>query len=505
MSSNCRFFITLFLFFAASLPSKSQSLLEGNGEPLGVFNTPSDENFVSVRRDASAVAFTRLKSPSNDGGVTNPGALFVSMIGANPDSAKAWAIGGQSTLDVGLGWSGSRFLFASVTEKYGAFSSEIFITDEEGARVQQVLIPYFRNKSPYISGSISADGKYLLLSLEGTTTYGVEDLYVSTRKRTGEWSAPKNLGPIVNTSFQEFSPFLSGDGQTLYWSTNGREGVGSFDVFYSQRLDETWQRWSEPQNLGTTVNTVGAETSFQLAGEYAYYVSTQDSDGYGDLRRAKLSIPEPLTNDSLQLAPVADEGIRRNFLFLDEGSGQEIMVKASFKGILLDTLFEDVSNVPLTFAEFEDLALEVTAADYVSIGQVITAAELSEKSSFRIMLQPLTVGTTVNLEHVLFARGTTDFITGSDIELVRVVEMLKENPTLKILVKGHTDNRGNADKNLELSQQRADKVKAFIVAQGVGPLRVESEGFGGTQPIASNDSEYTRKLNRRVEFTVIEQ
>jgi len=117
-------------------------------------------------------------------------------------------------------------------------------------------------------------------------------------------------------------------------------------------------------------------------------------------------------------------------------------------------------------------------------------------------LQPVEIGTTVNLKNVLFEQSKTVLLPESFPELDLVAAFLQANPNVKIELGGHTDNRGIPAQNVKLSQARVDRVKAYLVSKGVDRKRISGKGFGGSRPIASNDDESTRQLNRRVEFII---
>ena len=144
---------------------------------------------------------------------------------------------------------------------------------------------HFQNKSKFQSGSISSDGSVIVFSIESYNTEGNEDIYVSFYEND-RFTEPKNLGPAINTRFQEFTPYLSGDKSILFFSSNGREGEGSSDVFYSHRLDDTWTNWSAPQNIGTWINSEGKDWNFLMVDKIRriLYISTRNSEGYGDIR-----------------------------------------------------------------------------------------------------------------------------------------------------------------------------------------------------------------------------
>jgi outer membrane protein OmpA-like peptidoglycan-associated protein len=131
----------------------------------------------------------------------------------------------------------------------------------------------------------------------------------------------------------------------------------------------------------------------------------------------------------------------------------------------------------------------------------INSADMRElEMNFR--LQPVEIGTTVNLKNVLFMQAKTDILPESFPELDLVVSFLKENPKVRIELMGHTDGRGVHADNVKLSLQRVNKVKDYLVSKGIDSRRISGKGFGGSKPIASNDTEESRKMNRRVEFVI---
>jgi len=118
-------------------------------------------------------------------------------------------------------------------------------------------------------------------------------------------------------------------------------------------------------------------------------------------------------------------------------------------------------------------------------------------------LQPIEIGATVNLKNVLFQIGTTNMLGESFDELNVVADLLRTNPKIEIELAGHTDNRGDARLNQQLSQRRVEVVKAYLVAKGINAKRIKGKGFGGQKPIANSETEESRRLNRRVEFTIV--
>src|SRR5690349_6865103 len=157
------------------------------------------------------------------------------------------------------------------------------MTADGWSRPQNIPIPHFKNRSAYQAGYISDDAQVLVFSADSYETKGAEDIYVSL-SIGGKWSEPINLGSVINTEHQDVCPALSADKSRLYFASNGHGGYGSFDIFYSDRLDDTWKKWSEPQNMGEKVNSEGRELFYREFGDVAFLTSTQNSDGYSDIR-----------------------------------------------------------------------------------------------------------------------------------------------------------------------------------------------------------------------------
>ena len=134
---------------------------------------------------------------------------------------------------------------------------------------------------------------------------------------------------------------------------------------------------------------------------------------------------------------------------------------------------------------------------------LFTETELSENPVNKIDMKRIELGVTMQLKKVLFEKGSTRLIEGSELELDELVRILNENPEINIMIKVHTYVIWSPSKNLKLSQLRADRVRMYVLKKGIANTRVQSKGYGGTQPIASNESEETRRLNRRVEFTIL--
>ena len=477
----------------------SGQTFEGKSEPLYALNSAYAEEFIAVHPSGNQLAFSRSNHPYNQGNATDEGDIWMSKFDSSWHAATNWHEVNSDNISSPIGWSGDgkTFLFNKITKKGGVLNTEIWAYS--AGRLQRQDIQYFKNKSIHQSGYLSADNRYLIVSIESGSTQSVEDLYVI--KRQGDkWSAPKNLGSTINSEYQEITPFLSADNRTLYFATNGREGEGSFDIYKSTRLDDTWREWSEPVNLGPSVNSQGRESSFVFnqGASHAYFVSTRSSDGYGDIRRIAFksdSVVDVIDIDTAQfVSPVAshEKGIK----LIDAKSSEPIKGQARIISERIQTIKIDSGGL---------IPIESSATGTIEIqGFLSKSFPAFSDSLIVVRLEPLEVGRTIRLENVLFARGKDVIGESSYPELNRVADMMKSNPDVKILLKGHTDGNGDPEKNRELSETRANSTKKYLLSRGISRKRISSIGLGGTEPIASNSSEETRKLNRRVEIEFVE-
>jgi outer membrane protein OmpA-like peptidoglycan-associated protein len=485
-------------------------------------NTSYDELNPVLSPDRN-LYFTRANHPGNVGGVRDPGDIWFCKPTQNGWSEPQHA--GREINDrayngvASFSTSGDVIYLLSHYDPSGRAKTQgLSYSQKQGAgwsRPVNLSIPYFQNKSSVVSGSLSRDLRVFVFSAETYGTKGVEDIYVARKNADGTWAAPINLGTIINTQFQEVCPSLSADGYTLYFSSNGRKGAGSFDVYKSQRLDDTWTRWSEPVNLGNAVNTEGREWYFREHAEagLSLYVSTTNSDGYGDIR--VLANPEgpvipPQPTDTL--APVAtdtpavtDNKVRVFGHIIDGKSGQYVRARMQIRAGDADQVVEfgGPEGFEIRVEKKQVYSLTIEAQGYISSLQPLDLSTFEgAELEMNFNLQPVERGMTVNLKSVLFEQSKTTLLTSSYAELDVVVSFMNENPNVSIELSGHTDNRGNPTDNVKLSQERVDTVKEYLVSKGIDSRRITGKGYGGSKPIASNATEETRMLNRRVEFTI---
>lgn len=523
------FFIT---FLLVAYTSVSQHSLVGKES---IFNSYADEQNPVLSPDGRILYFIRAHHAQNIGQKMDLGDIWYSSLDSitrkwsSPQNMGPLLNNQFHNGVIGFGLKGEMYL-------YNIYELDGKAPRSRGVSVVNAIAPptlwtapitstvrYFYNLSDNHSISISKDGKTMLLSLESFKTRGAEDLYVSFWiPQLKAWSEPKNLGDQINTMYQEVTPFLAADNKTLYFSSNGHGGMGSKDVFSAKRLDKTWTHWSKPVNMGADVNTEGAETYYQYLTDkaLAIYTSTNNSDGYGDIHFKKISIkkmaqtigykieiPAVTTVHISEVAP-----IKSDFFIELKGSIIDVNTKKSVAATIRISGGSFKSNQTLATAfafklpTVNEYTLVVEADGYISYSEKIDIRTNALATlEHTVNLQPIELGTTVKLDLVLFARGKTDFLEESYEQLDLMIQMMKDNPTMEIELGGHTDNVGSTRLNKKLSQERVDAVVAYFIKKGIDTKRLSGKGYGGAKPIGSNKTEATRRLNRRVEFTVVKQ
>lgn len=352
--------------------------------------------------------------------------------------------------------------------------------------------------------TMSNDGKVMVMAINRHDTRGGNDLYVSFRLTDTEWTEPQNMGASINTIGQEGTPFIASDGSSLYFSSTGHGGYGGFDVYVSRRLDTTWTSWSEPVNLGPSINTAGADLYYTIpaSGDLAYYVSSVNTRGEGDIFRVFLP-------DSVRPRPVA----------LIYG---KVLNKKTLEPVEADIVYEiletgenvgSARSTPVTgdykiiLPVGHNYGFLASATGYASVSDNIDLTKTTQYVEIRrdLYLVPIEVGQVLALNNIFFDYNKSSLRKESRAELMRLVKILNENPTMEIEVGGHTDDRGSDQYNLRLSGERAKSVAEYVIAQGIPVQRVTHRGYGKHRPVDTNDTEEGRQRNRRVEITITKQ
>lgn len=458
-----------------------------------------------------------------------------------------------------------------------------------GSSIKELDVPNFKelNKGKFYGASLSSDGKHMIIFFGSTPAGARSQLYVSNQEANGNWSAPKRIN--ISTKDDDFGPFISFDDKTLYFASDrnapGRKGKA--DIYKATRLDDTWQNWSTPVNMGAPINTAADEYYFCMDREGHVFNSRANStlDG-GNLdifmlipRDIRILVTGMVYNDKnkqpieANIILTAGQNQPKNLksslagkfeqripevtaytinasqagylpkdlsLTLPAGLGNDTTIFVDIyltpvakKLMLAGTVFDSKTNQPITAkvdavlksdkkvnfkipaagGKYEQeikamgtYRLTASAEGYLNASD---SSEVFDEETTPVIkdlyLQPIEVGLTVRLKNIYFDTDKTTLKSASFVELNKVVELMKNNPTLEIEISGHTDSQGSDSYNINLSQGRSQSVVDYIVSQGIDGYRLTAHGYGEGKPIDTNDTDAGRANNRRVEFAVLKK
>jgi len=343
-------------------------------------------------------------------------------------------------------------------------------------------------------GSLSANGDRIIFSSDRPGGKGGLDLWVTSRQPDGSWTQPENLGSAINTDGDEKSPFLHADGRTLFFSSDGHPGMGGLDVFYTD-----WTLSMRPINLGYPINTEEDELGFGVhANEPLGYFSQQRSgSGYDMLRFA---LPNQAAGRQVAFVRGTVDGEMP-----EDGRPTQIRIE-NLKTKTSQSVVVDAGSRSFTAViAREDLASSVLELEHPELGYTALRLEAYTEDDEipALMARKAAPGTEFALRSILFRTASSELSPEDRLALEGFARYLQRHPEFKIEIQGHTDNVGAASANLALSQQRAQQVLGHLVALGVDRVRLTAKGYGAARPVASNQTEEGRARNRRTAFEIL--
>lgn len=346
---------------------------------------------------------------------------------------------------------------------------------------------------------LSPDRRALYFASNRPGGMGGNDIWVSRRRPDGGWGEPENLGAPVNTAGNESCPFLHADGRTLYFTSDTHPGIGGDDLFVTRLLPVGG--WDSIRNLGYPINTIGNEGSLVVAadGLTAYFASERDdSRGSLDLYSFRMR-PE--------IAPRATTWVQGRVFDVKTGKGLPSAVELTnlADGRLLNRVQTDEDGRYLvTLPAGADYGFHVRRKGYLFHSGSFPLLQTPEAPfTLDIPLRPIERDAVVELRNLYFPSGSALLAPASATELEQLVQLLTENPSLRVRIEGHTDDVGTAQDNLALSNRRSAAVVDHLVSKGIPRERLSSQGFGATRPVTPNTSAEARARNRRTELRVL--
>jgi outer membrane protein OmpA-like peptidoglycan-associated protein len=342
---------------------------------------------------------------------------------------------------------------------------------------------------------LSSDGGALYFSSDRTGGFGGKDIWVCRRNRDGSWDEPMNAGERINTAFDEISPWLSPDGKTLFFSSNGHPGLGRFDVFAVEEIGGI----KVLTNMGTPINSRFDEITFSMssAGNRAFVASNRETGTGYDLFEIT---PVPVAIDPLMFVSgtVLDARGRPTAATIT------ITDLANNHPVGVFNTDPHSGRYALVLPRGYDYAITAQALDHLFHSERVDVAfglEASAAQTVNFRLQPIN-GTVRLLVYFPPGQSSLERISVSDLD--RAALFLRANPKVRVEVAGHSDDDGARSAESAIALARAQAVKAYLVGNRVPADRIEVRGYGATQPVGDNDTPDGRALNRRVEMRVIE-
>lgn len=351
--------------------------------------------------------------------------------------------------------------------------------------------------------SLSADGRVLYFVSDRKGGIGGRDLYVSYRLDDGKWTKGENLGKVINTVYDEISPFIHASNQVLFFSSNGRPGFGGYDVY---RSEKTESGWGDPSNFGYPINNHQDQFSMFVTadGARAYYAHEEEGKRNTSYLY-QFDVPEALR---IKFKSNVVKGVVR-----DRQTGQPVKARIELFDLRKNELVSWVQSDSLTGAylivlnQGSDYALFSSAQDYLfnSANFNYESAWQTEPVAMDILLDRVAKGKSVVLQNIFFEFNSYELGEKSKTELEKVARFLQANSSLQVEIGGHTDNVGSEPYNQMLSKNRALSVANFLIQAGIDKNRVVPKGYGSQKPLKSNDTEENRQQNRRIDFQIVRQ
>ncbi len=439
-------------------------------------------------------------------------AIYVSRMGKNgwqlPVEITSQIISDGNQYPAGLSYKGDTLFL----NKEDNFNSDIYMSTFARG-VWSPSRPLGRNINTRFwesYGSITDDGKELYFASNRKGGVGNMDIYVSHKQPNGEWGEPKCLGKNINTELNEDCPVISPDGKILFFSSQGHQTMGGFDIFYSKRL--SGDEWSEPVNLGYPINTTDDDLYFapEENGHY-FYLSRNEKGGLGesDIYRFEL-LPDAqnklallyeikevkVPQDSLLNVATDSLAVAKIISPVSTKKEPEGRLTKTEKPTVKNTIEKDTSRV---IAETKPVTTNKTA------GKDTTLIAVKEEGKPKTTI----VKTRMEIMGVLFAFNSYNLTAETRAQLDKVVKALKTFDQVIIEIDGYADSRGTGRANMAISKLRAESVARYLASKGISEKRMKIEAFGSDHPIAENakadgsDSPAGRRLNRRVEFRIV--
>ena len=502
-------------------------------------NSQYPEYSPSITADEETIIYTARRDNSTGGQRDQDAGYYEDLYISNKVNGK-WQMAKLLSKNVntighdasaGLSPDGSKLFVYRHSGKDGGdlYETTLFGTDwEEPIHMNRNINTKFHESSV----SLSFDGHRMYFVSDKSGGFGDRDIYYSEMDIKGEWGVTKNLGVDINTKYGEEGVFMHPDGKTMYFSSQGHDNMGGYDIFKSELVNG---KWGKPINLGYPINGPDDDVFFVVSGSgNRAYFSSSKQGGYGDKDIYKITFlgPEkqPLLSTEDQLIAMIANPISN----LKTEAALEIKTAklTILKGIItdakngkeleaaIDLIDNDKNEVLATFKSNsatgkylvtlpsgKNYGIAVKKDGYLFHSENFNLPDNADYQEFNkdVALKKIEVGSVIVLRNIFFDFDKATIRPESANELDRLIKLLQDNPTLKIELGSHTDSKGSDEYNMKLSDNRSKSVVDYLITKGIPAGRLVAKGYGETKPIDTNDTDAGRQNNRRTEFKILEK
>gem|GEM_PF-280364 len=360
------------------------------------------------------------------------------------------------------------------------------------------LFEYNSNTFRIQQPAISKDGKNLYFSSDMPGGYGGADIYV-IKKAGNVWGQPENLGSTINTIGDEMFPFSSGDSLLLF-ASDGLPGFGGLDIFSSKIQNG---KYLKPINLMPPFNSSADDFNliYKITKDSGFFCSNRIGGVGEDDIYEYYKIPVILSCSGNVRDKTTNELLENAVIYFKSNEGKIDSITTDNKGHFEFNYLKSKT----------DYSIKATDKGYLNDSKSLTISDekyskeynSSKGNDLDFYLIKITKEE-VKIDNIYYDYGKWDLRSESMKELDKIINVLKETPEVKIQISAHTDERGPKDFNEELSQKRAQSVVDYFISGGIGSDRLISKGYGSSSPVYKNaQTEDQHQLNRRTTFKIV--
>ncbi len=418
----------------------------------------------------------------------------------------------------------------------GIVKLQIFFSEYK-KREWQEPTPFYLNSNEYSVGhpALTRNAKIMFFVSDMPGGYGGTDIYMVSKLSKNKWSKPINLGPKINTEGNEMFPFYEDRNKLLFYSSNGKHGLGGLDVYVGHA---TSLGFEDIKNIGAPINTSADDFAFIIDRKLktGYFSSNREGGKGGDdiysfdftgkyeMKKKVVAVDSIKSEPESEKMVIRDSVVHYSYslLVLNDETSIPIMDAQVQIGTLLMHLSDEVNPEDSLALQMSDslgaVALEFDVADsfkvvvnafgykqeekLVSIDQMLADEVTQDTVRLKVAYDEAIV-----LKNIYYDFDKSDILPESEVELNKVVKFMKENPKLELELSSHTDSRGSDEYNMGLSQRRANSAVKYVISEGIQTTRITAKGYGETRPVNKCVNgvrcyETEHRQNRRTEIFI---